>query len=239
MSPRSWASRHPRSALMSPVARCPRPAGASAASPSGGPRRSADGTANDRAMPRARSTPDNRDQHGTRAAITALRCRIWPYLIKAARCARRGPACALPLPRKARPAHAGPSHSPPLFSHAHSATRVAAVCSRLHRRAVALLGPPGLGRTASVSARSASPDIHSGPGPCGQDGGAWRCLLLHLASIRAAGPVHAPVARTRTAGTSAWGPAGRFPRPGCSPPSSCAAAPATQRALSPGGCPFP
>ena len=102
MSPPSWASRRPRSGPMWPVARCPRPTGASAASLSGGPRRSADGTPSDHAVPAAQSNPDNRDHLGTSrhfAPPHALRCRIEPYIDQARR-------LAAPLARRQRPGSA-------------------------------------------------------------------------------------------------------------------------------------
>ena len=103
MWPHSWASRRQPSAPTSPAVRCPQPTVASVASPSGGLRRSANGTASDRAKHAARSQPDSRDQPGG-GEITAMHCRIEPFIDQggALRAPRAG-ASARPLPRKARP----------------------------------------------------------------------------------------------------------------------------------------
>ncbi len=94
-SPASLTSPPPLSAPTSPAARCLALTVGSAGSQSGGPRPSANGTPSDRGEPRAKlGQPDDPSTSRQLAQHTALHCRIAPYLIKAARYARRGPALA-------------------------------------------------------------------------------------------------------------------------------------------------
>jgi hypothetical protein len=159
--PPSLASRPPPSARMSPAARCPRPTGASAANPFGGPRRSADGAANDHARPLARSHPNSRGRRGTRAAITTSRCRIAPFIDQAAPLRGAGPGVSARLSLdEARLAHAGHTADGTQINSAHSASRPVLLGGRLPRRMIiqlAATAPRALPAVASHAIGFADP----------------------------------------------------------------------------------